>query len=117
MNSLFFSLEYFVNISQYIIRQEICNYLENNLKYINSMNIYDTPIDHNYIIKLRDINTHGTNSEIQIACDIYNARIILFDNNTEIEYLPTNNNPDKMYKLIKKNNIYKPIFNNLIDNF
>jgi hypothetical protein len=119
MNSLFFSLEYFVNESQYVIRQKICDYIQNNLEYVNSINIDNSiSIDNNYILNMRNNNTPGTNIEIQVACNIYKSKIIVYNNNnTKKEFIPTDTNYNKTYEIIKNNNFYKYVFNTLMDNF
>ena len=83
------------------IRQRICDYLEKNLPILEGMETCDVlqleaPSAADYISKMRKSSTWGGAIEIQCACNIWNARIIVHDirshysnnKNNKIEFLP-----------------------------
>jgi hypothetical protein len=83
------------------IRQRICDYLQNNLPIIDGMETQDVlqleaPSSEHYISNMRKSSTWGGAIEIQCACNIWNARIIVHDirfenngnNGKKIEFLP-----------------------------
>ena len=94
MSCLFNSLSYFISDNSLTIRQKICDYLENNNPIIDGI---DTKFilqleNNNYIASMRNTNTWGGAIEIQVACIIWNLRIIVKNNrdikNTIIEFIP-----------------------------
>jgi len=83
------------------IRQRICDYLEKNLPILEGMETrvvleLEAPSAAHYISKMRNSSTWGGAIEIQCACNIWNARIIVHDirshysnnKNNKIEFLP-----------------------------
>ena len=83
------------------IRQRICDYLQNNLPILDGMETRDilkleAPSSEHYISNMRNSSTWGGAIEIQCACNIWNARIIVHDirshysnnKNNKIEFLP-----------------------------
>jgi hypothetical protein len=82
------------------IRQRICDYLEQNLPILEGMKTHDVlkmeaPSADHYISNMRNTSTWGGAIEIQCACNIWNARIIVHDirynnrsDNKCIEFLP-----------------------------
>jgi hypothetical protein len=84
------------------IRERICEYLEKNLPILEGMETRDVleleaPTAAHYISNMRNSSTWGGAIEIQCACNIWNARIIVHDirtrnnnnnNNNKIEFLP-----------------------------
>ena len=105
MSCLFNSMSHFINEEwgPSGIRQRICDYLEQNLPILEGMETRDvlqleSPSSENYIAKMRHASTWGGAIEIQCACNIWNARIIVHDirshhrheNNNKIEFLPLN---------------------------
>jgi hypothetical protein len=89
------------------IRQRICDYLEKNLPILEGMETRDVlemeaSSSQNYISNMRKSSTWGGAIEIQCACNIWNARIIVHDirshhsnnnnnsknKNNKIEFLP-----------------------------
>ena len=78
------------------IRQRICEYLEKNLPILEGMETRDVleleaPTAAHYISNMRNSSTWGGAIEIQCACNIWNARIIVHDirtRNNKIEFLP-----------------------------
>lgn len=81
MSCLFNSLSYFIPESSSSIRQQICNYLENNNKIIDGIETRDIlnmeSID--YIQSMRNPSTWGGAIEIQAACNIWKMSINVHD--------------------------------------
>ena len=99
MSCLFNSLQYFINVDSYHIRQMICDYLENNGKIIDGLDTKDVLAmeNTNYISHMRIVSTWGGAIEIQAACNIWKLRVIVRDirdirdiriRESEIEFLP-----------------------------
>lgn len=102
MSCLFNSMSHFIKEDggPNGIRQRICDYLEKNLPILDGMETRDVlqleaPTAAHYISKMRNPSTWGGAIEIQCACNIWNARIIVHDirnrnrnNNNKIEFLP-----------------------------
>ncbi len=107
MSCLFNSMSHFIkeDVGPNGIRQRICDYLEKNLPILEGMETCDVlqleaPTAAHYISKMRKSSTWGGAIEIQCACNIWNARIIVHDirtqnrnnsnnsNNNKIEFLP-----------------------------
>lgn len=94
MSCLFNSLSYFIKKDSYSVRQEICNYLEENKKIIDGLDTkYILNLENpNYIQNMRQTSTWGGAIEIQTACNIWKYRIIVKNlrgtNNSTIEFLP-----------------------------
>uniref|UniRef100_A0A6C0JXL8 OTU domain-containing protein n=1 Tax=viral metagenome TaxID=1070528 RepID=A0A6C0JXL8_9ZZZZ len=116
MSCLFNSLSYFIHDNSYNIRQKICNYLEENKPIIEGLDTrfilnLENP---NYIQDMRNISTWGGAIEIQAACNIWNAKIIVLDirtpGKTEIEFIPLNtSNAGNLYRLEWSGGHYEPI--------
>jgi hypothetical protein len=87
MSCLFNSMSYFITDDRGSngIRQRICDYLEQNLPIIEGMETCDVlkleeaPSCEKYISNMRKLSTWGGAIEIQCACNIWNARIIVHD--------------------------------------
>ena len=103
MSCLFNSMSHFIKEDggPNGIRQRICDYLEKNLPILDGMETRDVlqleaPSSEHYISKMRNPSTWGGAIEIQCACNIWNARIIVHDirshysnnKNNKIEFLP-----------------------------
>ena len=103
MSCLFNSMSHFIKEDggPNGIRQRICDYLEKNLPILEGMETCDVlqleaPSAAHYISKMRNSSTWGGAIEIQCACNIWNARIIVHDirshysnnKNNKIEFLP-----------------------------
>ena len=109
MSCLFNSMSHFIKEDggPNGIRQRICDYLEKNLPILEGMETCDVlqleaPSAAHYISNMRKPSTWGGAIEIQCACNIWNARIIVHDirtrnnnnknnnnsNNNKIEFLP-----------------------------
>ena len=118
MSCLFNSMSHFIkeDWGPHGIRQRICDYLQNNLPILDGMETRDVlqleaPSSEHYISNMRKSSTWGGAIEIQCACNIWNARIIVHDmrfgnknnnskndrninNNNKIEFLPLRINID-----------------------
>lgn len=102
MSCLFNSLSHFIAQTEpHAIRQRICDYLQANSPIIDGMATHDvlqldsgSSPDH-YIGTMRTLTTWGGAIEIQAACNIWNARIIVHDvragHGKLIEFLPISN--------------------------
>jgi len=103
MSCLFNSMSHFIKEDggPHAIRQRICDYLQNNLPILDGMETRDilqleAPSYEHYISNMRKSSTWGGAIEIQCACNIWNARIIVHDirshysnnKNNKIEFLP-----------------------------
>ena len=128
MSCLFNSMSYFIKEEwgPTGIRQRICDYLEQNLPILDGMETRDilqleAPTSESYIAKMRHASTWGGAIEIQCACNIWNAHIIVHDirnrrcnnkcNNNKIEFLPLNsstNSPPIEFHLEWSGGHYKP---------
>lgn len=111
MSCLFNSMSHFIkeDWGPHGIRQRICDYLHNNLPILDGMETRDVlqleaPSSEHYISNMRNSSTWGGAIEIQCACNIWNARIIVHDirngnrnnNSKKIEFLPLHINIDSI---------------------
>ena len=114
MSCLFNSMSHFIKEDggPNGIRQRICDYLEKNLPILEGMETCDVllleaPTAAHYISNMRNSSTWGGAIEIQCACNIWNARIIVHDirtrnnnnNNNKIEFLPLKSENDQPHSL------------------
>ena len=128
MSCLFNSLSHFIapQTDPQAIRQRICDYLQSNSPIIDGMATHDvlqldsfnTPDQ--YIGAMRSPSTWGGAIEIQAACNIWNARIVVHDirkgniqgQKQSIEFLPistdTINVADKTFELEWSGGHYEP---------
>ena len=134
MSCLFNSLSHFIpQTDPQAIRQRICDYLQANSPIIDGMATQDVlqldsgSSSDQYIGTMRTLTTWGGAIEIQAACNIWNARIVVHDirkgniqgQKQSIEFLPistdtinaTNatNSPDKTFTLEWSGGHYEPI--------
>ena len=130
MSCLFNSLSHFIpQTDPQAIRPRICDYLQANSPIIDGMATHDvlqldsfnTPDQ--YIGTMRTLTTWGGAIEIQAACNIWNARIVVHDirscQKQTIEFLPVSNDtinatnatnsPDKTFTLEWSGGHYEPI--------
>lgn len=131
MSCLFNSLSHFIpQTDPQAIRARICDYLQSNSPIIDGMATHDvlqldsltTPDQ--YIGAMRSPSTWGGAIEIQAACAIWNARIVVHDirkGNSQgqeqtIEFLPVSNDtinatnsPDKTFTLEWSGGHYEPV--------
>jgi hypothetical protein len=103
MSCLFNSMSHFIKEEgggSNGIRQRICDYLEKNLPILEGMETCDvlqleSPTAAHYISKMRKSSTWGGAIEIQCACNIWNARILVHDIRTSNKNNNNNNNNNK----------------------
>jgi uncharacterized protein YpbB len=115
MSCLFNSMSYFLPYSSNEIRQQICNYLEENKPIMESMETkqilaMEKP---NYIASMRQSSTWGGAIEIQAACNIWNLKIMVKNirNNpvSNIEFIPLHKNPARTIHISWNGGHYEPI--------
>ena len=126
MSCLFNSLSHFIapQTDPQAIRQRICDYLQANSPIIDGMSTHDVlQLDSSktwdqYIGAMRASSTWGGAIEIQAACNIWNARIVVHDvrrtqEQTSIEFLPVSTNAtnatDKTFELEWSGGHYEPM--------
>lgn len=115
MSCLFNSLNYFLKEGSHEIRQKICDYLENNNKLIEGIDtktILKLENKKNYIENMRKQSTWGGGIEIQVACNIWNIKIIVHnirDNNNKIDFVPLNRIFNKTIEISWNGGHYEPI--------
>jgi hypothetical protein len=128
MSCLFNSLSHFIpQTDPQAIRARICDYLQANSPIIDGMATHDvlqldsgSPPDQ-YIGAMRSPRTWGGAIEIQAACAIWNARIVVRDirsgQKQTIEFLPVANDatnaPDKTFTLEWSGGHYEPVRHSL----
>jgi len=120
MSCLFNSLSHFIpQTDPQAIRARICDYLQANSPIIDGMATHDVlQLDSGsspdqYIGAMRSPCTWGGAIEIQAACAIWNARIVVHDirsgQKQTIEFLPVSTNaPDKTFTLEWSGGHYEP---------
>ena len=126
MSCLFNSLSHFIapQTDPQAIRARICDYLQANSPIIDGMSTHDVlQLDSSktwdqYIGAMRASSTWGGAIEIQAACNIWNARIVVHDvrrtqEQTSIEFLPVSTNAtnatDKTFELEWSGGHYEPM--------
>lgn len=116
MSCLFNSLNYFLKEDSQKIRQKICDYLENNNKLIDGIDtktILKMENKKNYIKNMRQPSTWGGAIEIQVACNLWNMKIIVHNirdkNNKKIEFIPINKHFKKVIEITWNGGHYEPI--------
>jgi len=83
MSCLFRSLSKFVNIETDDLRQNICDFLDENPKLIDSIRVNDiTP--NNYVLNMRNNETWGGGIEIKAFCEMYNYQVNVYIPNEKI---------------------------------
>lgn len=117
MSCLFNSMSRFFPENSYDIRQKICNYLQNGGAIIEGL---DTTLilsfeRSDYIQHMRRTSTWGGAVEIQAACNIWSTKIIVHNirdrNGSKIEFIPINNNSDKIINITWSGGHYEAIRN------
>ena len=126
MSCLFNSLSHFIlQTDPQTIRQRICDYLQANSPIIDGMATHDvlqldSKSTDQYISAMRSPCTWGGAIEIQAACNIWNARIMVHDirsghrhghgHGQTIEFLPVSTNAaDKTFELEWSGGYYEPV--------
>ena len=122
MSCLFQSLQVFLHIEHNQIRQNICDYLEQNKPIIDGMSTDDllaiqdnqnpNQNNNNYVANMRLLSTMGGAIEILAACNIWNLKIIVINirdkNSRNIEFLPIHNNIQQQICLTWNGGHYEP---------
>ena len=117
MSCLFNSLSHFIQENSFMIRQKICDYLESNHAIMDGLETkFILELDSkNYINQMRSTSTWGGAIEIQAACNIYSARIIVHNyreswkSDKKIEFLPLHKNYEKTFEIYWTGGHYEPI--------
>jgi hypothetical protein len=124
MSCLFNSLSHFIpQTDPQAIRARICDYLHSNSPIIDGIATHDVlQLDSGaspdqYIGAMRTLTTWGGAIEIQAACNIWNARIVVHDirsgKKQSIEFLPVSNDTinvaDKTFELEWSGGHYEPV--------
>lgn len=117
MSCLFNSLSYFIKNNSYNIRQQICDYIEQNKPLIEGLETkdiikYEGP---NYIQNMRNISTWGGAIEIQAACNLWKYKIIVNNHrdrkHSRIEFMPVSSVVVQTIELQWTGGHYEPIRN------
>ena len=117
MSCLFNSMSYFLKTDSTTIRQEICNYLENNNKIIDGLDTKEilNMESKNYVKNMRNTSTWGGAIEIQAACNIWNMSVIVHDirnsRRDKITFLPINGKVNNTINITWSGGHYEPIRN------
>ena len=107
MSCLFNSLSYFIKEDSNIIRNKICDYLEENKQIIDGIETklilqYELSDYIRKMRKMRKNTTWGGSIEIQVACNIWKCKIIVYNyrdiKHSRIDFYPIS---------CKYNNIYE----------
>jgi len=118
MSCLFNSLSHFIPLKSDAIRQQICDYLQQNYTIMDGL---DTKFilnmeNNNYIPFMRKTTTWGGAIEIQAACNLWKLKIIVQNSrNTKqsaskcIEFLPVTGGFTKEIALDWTGGHYEPI--------
>jgi hypothetical protein len=118
MSCLFNSLSFFIKETSYDIRQQICDYLQENKPIIEGLETYDVlkfenDDVNNYITNMRSMSTWGGAIEIQCACNIWNFQINVSNyrdtGNKVIEFIPINKNITKIISIYWTGGHYEPL--------
>jgi len=115
MSCLFNSMSVFFPEDSYKIRQKICDYLENGGVIIEGL---DTKLilsfeRNNYIQHMRNTFTWGGAIEIQVACNLYNIKVIVKDirhqHGKNIEFIPLHQKIEKVICITWNGGHYEPV--------
>lgn len=115
MSCLFHSLSYFLPYNSNDLRENICNYLQENKPIIEGLDtkmILDMERK-NYIHHMRNTSTWGGAIEIQVACNLYNVKIIVKDirhqQGKNIEFIPLHKKMEKEFCMTWNGGHYEPL--------
>ena len=115
MSCLFNSLSYFVPQSSFDIRQRICDYLQQNHPLIEGLDTaFILQLEHpHYIEHMRNTSTWGGAIEIQVACNLWNLRIVVQNHrggqHSVIEFIPLHKQIDHSITLEWTGGHYEPV--------
>jgi len=97
------------------LRQEICNYLQENKPIIEGLDttmILDME-NKKYVEHMRNSSTWGGAIEIQAACNLYNVKIIVKDirhqDGKNIEFIPLHQNIEREFFITWNGGHYEPV--------
>ena len=120
MSCLFNSLSYFINEDSFIIRQMICDYLQENKDIIDGIETHEVlkfecDSAESYISNMRITSSWGGAIEIQCACNIWNLTINVINYRDQgkkiIEFIPLKNISKKTISVYWNGGHYEPIKN------
>lgn len=114
MSCLFDSIAYFLKLDGFTVRQQICDYLEQNNPIMDGIETKDILLieDPEYIRKMRNTVTFGGAPEIRAACNIWGIKIIVYingDHSKQIDFIPINNCYRGYIELEWQGNHYIPV--------
>lgn len=116
MSCLFNSLQFFLQQKSIDIRQQICDYLEQNKPILDNMDTKEilNLEKKDYIEHMRKSSTWGGAIEIKAACNIWKLKIIVINlrdkKNKNIEFIPNKDiNIEKTIKISWTGGHYEPI--------
>jgi len=115
MSCLFDSLGYLLQINGNIVRQQICDFLQNGSHIIEGMTTQSVlEIENsNYVGHMRQPSTMGGAIEIQSACNIWKICIIVHNtrdtSNKDMEFVPLNGIYDRTIELVWNGGHYDPL--------
>ena len=117
MSCLFNSMNYFFKEDSQVIRNKICDYLQQNQPIIDGLdtNFILSMEGPNYINNMRNPSVWGGAIEIQAACNIWNMSVIVHDirnkRKDKINFIPINGNINKSLNVTWSGGHYEPIRN------
>ena len=116
MSCLFNSMSYFLNEDPQIIRNKICDYLQNDrpiMQDLSTKTILELGGTKNYIQTMRSPSTWGGAIEIQAACNVWGISVNVIDvrtsNRNVVNFIPINNTSSKTITLEWSGGHYEPL--------
>jgi hypothetical protein len=115
MSCLFNSMNYFFKEDSQVIRNKICDYLQQNQPIIDGLdtNFILSMEGPNYINNMRNPSVWGGAIEIQAACNIWNTKITVVNirnsNQKNIEFQPVKGNANNNISVTWSGGHYEPV--------
>ena len=115
MSCLFNSMNYFFKEDSQVIRNKICDYLQQNQPIIDGLdtNFILSMEGPNYINNMRNPSVWGGAIEIQAACNIWNTKInvvnIRNSNQKNIEFQPVKGTANNNISVTWSGGHYEPV--------
>ena len=115
MSCLFNSMNYFFKEDSQVIRNKICDYLQQNQPIIDGLdtNFILSMEGSNYINNMRNPSVWGGAIEIQAACNIWNTKITVVNirnsNQKNIEFQPVKGNANNNISVTWSGGHYEPV--------
>ena len=115
MSCLFNSLSYFFKEDSQVIRNKICDYLQQNQPIMDGIETRDIlqMEERNYVQNMRKPSTWGGAIEIQVACILWNVQIHVSNyrdhNAKKIIFVPLNHPTNQYIELYWTGGHYEPI--------